>query len=256
MSKIEIIKTSINKIGEGGVNLFKALWYIFQGKIKWEEVSRQIVKTGIGSLFIAVITSTFVGLVLSLQFCTQLSQFGAEHFVGALISGAAIRELGPLIAALIVTGRVGSAVSAEVGSMKASEQIDALIVFGIDPIRYLIVPRLIASAIITPLLCTVSTFLIIIAGMFLAYTVFDLNYNVYLSTVRFVNTTQDVFVMLLKGCVFGITIAIVATTSGLQVRGGAEAVGNAATKTVIWNYILIFIFNYFLTSYFFRIGYE
>lgn len=246
-----MFREEIKHIGEAGINLFKALWYIAGGKIKWEEVARQIVKTGIGSLFIAAITASFVGLVLSLQFCMQLRQFGAEYFVGALISGSAIRELGPIISALVVTGRVGSAVSAEIGSMKASEQIDALIVFGIDPVRYLIVPRLLASAIITPLLCSVSTFLIIVSGMLLAKSAVDLNYDIYLSTVRLVNTTGDVFVMLLKSCIFGITIAIVATTAGLQVKGGAEAIGNAATKTVVWNYVLIFIFNYFLSSYFF-----
>lgn len=246
-------RSAIKHIGEAGVNLFKALWYISKGKIKWEEVALQIVKTGIGSLFIAAITSSFVGLVLTLQFCNQLRQFGAEHYIGAIISVSAIRELGPIISALVVTGRVGSAISAEIGSMKASEQIDALIVFGIDPVRYLIVPRLLASAIITPLLCAVATFLIIIAGMFLANSAVFVNYDVYLSSIRVVNTTQDVFVMLLKACIFGITIAIVATTAGLQVKGGAEAVGQAATKTVVWNYILIFIFNYFLSSYFFRV---
>jgi len=246
-------KSAIKHIGEAGVYLFKALWYISRGKIKWEEVAAQIVKTGIGSLFIAAITSSFVGLVLTLQFCNQLRQFGAEHYIGAIISVSAIRELGPIISALVVTGRVGSAISAEIGSMKSSEQIDALIVFGIDPVKYLIVPRLLASAIITPLLCSVATFLIIIAGMFLANSAVNVNYDIYLSAIRVVNTTKDVFVMLLKGCIFGVTIAIVATTAGLQVRGGAEAVGNAATKTVVWNYILIFIFNYFLSSYFFRV---
>jgi len=247
-----MFEESIKHIGEAGINLFKAVWYIARGKIKWEEVARQIVKTGYGSLFIVVITSSFTGLVLSLQFCNQLRQFGAEHYVGALISGSAIRELGPIISALVVTGRVGTAVAAEIGSMKSSEQIDALMVLGIDPVKYLIVPRLISSAIITPLLSTVATFLIIISGMFLAKFAVDLNYDVYLSSVRLVNTSSDLFVMLLKGCIFGITIAIVATTAGLQVTGGAEAVGNATTKTVVWNYVLIFIFNYFLSSYFFR----
>ena len=244
---------AIKQIGEAGINLFKAFWYIARGKINWEEVARQIVKTGFGSLFIVAITSSFIGLVLSLQLAIQLRHYGAEHYVGALISTTAIKELGPILAAVVVAGRVGTAVSAEIGSMRSSEQIDALVVLGIDPVKYLVVPRLLSSAIITPLLSSISTFLIIIAGMFLAKIVVDLNYDLYLDTVRVVNTTRDVFVMLLKACIFGITIAIVATTAGLQVKGGAEAVGDATTKTVVWSYILIFIFNYFLSSYFFRV---
>lgn len=246
-------REAVEQIGEAGINLFKALWYISRGKIRWEEVARQIVKTGLGSLFIVAITSSFVGLVMALQILTTLKIYGAEAYLGSIISGIAIKELGPIISAIAVTGRVGSAISAELGSMKASEQIDALIVLGINPIRYLIVPRLLSSAIITPLLSSISAFLLIISGMFLAKAVVNLNYDAYLDTVRMNSTSHDIFVMLLKACIFGITIAIVATTAGLQVRGGSEAVGDAATKTVVWNYILIFIFNYFLSSYFFRI---
>ncbi|MEI8388733.1 MAG: ABC transporter permease [bacterium] len=246
-------RESLEQIGEAGINLSKALWYISRGKIKWKEVAVQIVKTGIGSLFLAAITASFVGLVLTLQLLTQLELFGAERFVGGIVSTSAIRELGPILSAIVVSARVGSAISAEIGSMKASEQIDALIVFGIDPVRYIVVPRLLAAGIITPLLCSLSTILCIFAGMILANSVVNLSYDTYLESVRLTNTTHDVFVMLLKAGIYGITIAIVATTTGLQVRGGAEAVGDAATKTVVWNYILIFIFNYFLSSYFFRL---
>lgn len=248
-----MFENAITQTGEAGINLFKALWYIVRGKINWENVAIQIVKTGIGSLFIVAITACFIGLAISQQLAKELRQFGAEHFVGALVSSAAIRELGPVISAIVVAGRVGSAISAEIGSMKASEQVDALVVLGIDPVKYLIVPRLLASGVITPLLSSVSAFLIIISGMFLANLTVNLSYGIYLSAVRLVNTTHDVVTMLIKACVFGITIAVIATTTGLQVRGGAEAVGNAATKSVVWSFIFIFIFNYIITAIFFRI---
>src|SRR3989339_2183523 len=106
-----MFREEIKQLGEAGINLFKAFWYISRGKINWEEVAHQIVKTGFGSLFIVAITSSFIGLVLSLQLSIQLRQFGAEHFVGALISGTAIRELGPIISAVVVAGRVGTAVA-------------------------------------------------------------------------------------------------------------------------------------------------
>ena len=246
-------RSAIKQLGEAGINLFKALWYIVRGKINWHEVALQIVKTGIGSLFIVAITSFFVGFVLALQMAKALMDYGAENYLGAAISTTAIRELGPIISAVVVSGRVGTAISAEIGSMKSSEQIDALIVLGIDPVRYLIVPRLLSSAIITPLLSSLSTFLIIISGMILANAAINVNFDVYMDTVRTANTMTDIFVMLLKGCIFGIVIAIVATTAGLQVKGGSEAVGNATIKTAVWDFILIFILNYFISSCFFRL---
>lgn len=248
-----MFKEGIKQIGEAGLNLLKALGYISRGKINWGDVAEQIVKTGIGSSFIASITASFIGFAMSVQLAKQLLLLGAESYIGALVSTAAIRELAPVISAIVVSARVGSAISAEIGSMKSSEQIDALIVLGIDPVKFLIVPRLIASAIITPLLTVVAALLIIFSGMFLVKYAVNLSYEVYLAGVRVFNSTQDVFIMLLKSVIFGISISIIATTSGLQVEGGAEAVGNATTKTVVWSIIFIFIFNYIITSIFYRI---
>lgn len=246
-------KEAVRQIGEAGLNLLSAIGYISRGKINWGHVAEQIVKNGIGSSFIASITASFIGFAMSVQLAKQLLLLGAESYIGALVSTAAIRELAPVISAIVVAARVGSAISAEIGSMKTSEQIDALIVLGIDPVKYLIVPRLIASAIITPLLAVISAMLMIIAGMLLVNYLIHLNNDVYLSGVRIFNSTQDVFIMLLKSVIFGISISIIATTSGLQVEGGAEAVGDATTKTVVWSIIFIFIFNYIITSIFYRI---
>ena len=124
---------------------------------------------------------------------------------------------------------------------------------GIDPVKFLIVPRLIALALITPLLSIVSALLIIISSMLLVKATINLSHEVYLTGVRIFNTTHDVFVTLLKACVFGIAITIISTTAGLQVEGGAEAVGSAATKTVVWSIVFIFISNYIITSWFFRL---
>jgi len=249
----DMIEEAIQQIGEAGLNLYKAINYIIKWKINWQDVAEQIVKNGIGSSFIASITAIFIGFAMSVQLAKQLLTLNAETYVGALVSTAAIRELAPVISAIVVAARVGSAISAEIGSMKSSEQVDALIVLGIDPVKYLIVPRLLASAIITPLLTVLSAALIIIAGMLLVNYVIHLSFEVYLSGVRIFNSTQDVFVMLLKAFTFGISISIIATTSGLQVEGGAEAVGDSTTKTVVWSIIFIFIFNYIITSIFYRI---
>lgn len=241
-------------VGEAGINFSRAMSYILRGKINIDETAFQIYKAGVGSLFIVIITSMFIGLAISVQLGKELSErFGAEHFVGGLIAMATVRELAPVITAIVVAGRVGAAISAEIGSMKSSEQIDALEVLGVSPIKYLLVPRLIAAAITTPFLTTVAAFISILAGMVLTKASVNLDYGIFLDSVRETIEERDIFVMLLKSVVFGALISILATTLGLQVKGGAEAVGNATTKTVVLSIIFIFTFNYIITSFFFGV---
>lgn len=242
----------IEELGDAGINFTKALKYISTGKIGWGDTAFQVVKAGIGSIFIVTITAVFIGLAMSTQLATELqSRFGAENLVGGIVAIAVVRELAPVITSIVVAGRVGAAIAAEIGSMKTSEQIDALSVLGIDPAKYLLVPRLVASAIVSPLLTVLSAFLAIYSGMILTEQTVSLAPAVYLNAVREFIAVSDVFVMMLKSMIFGICISILATTIGLQVSGGDEAVGNAATKTVVWSIILIFTFNYIITSIFF-----
>jgi phospholipid/cholesterol/gamma-HCH transport system permease protein len=245
----------ISNIGESGINFFQAVHYIFLGRINIGETAIQIQKAGIGSIFIVSITAIFIGLAMSTQLAKQLAEnYGAGNLVGGLVAIAVVRELAPVITSIVVAGRVGASISAEIGSMKTTEQIEALQVLGIDTIRYLLVPRLVAAAITSPLLTVLSAFLSILAGMFLTSLTINLNSAVYLDSIRRALPVGDVFVMMLKSLIFGIAISILATTSGLQVKGGAEEVGNAATKTVVWSIILIFTFNYIITSIFFGVG--
>ncbi len=247
-----ISKDAVSGIGRSGINLAQALKYILRGNLNLKETAVQINKAGIGSIFIVSITAMFIGLALSTQMAQELARrFGAEHLVGGIIGVAVIRELAPVITSIVVAGRVGAAITAEIGSMKVSEQIEALIVLGINPIKYLVVPRLIASSIITPLLSVVAAILSILAGMILTKYAVNLNYGIYLDSTRSFVEVKDLFIMALKAFVFGITITIIATTTALNVSGGAEAVGNAATKTVVWSIIFIFAFNYVITSLFF-----
>ncbi|OGI00541.1 MAG: hypothetical protein A2Y25_00030 [Candidatus Melainabacteria bacterium GWF2_37_15] len=238
-------------VGRSGLNLLETLKYIFRGKINIGDTALQIVKTGIGSLFIVVITQGFIGLAMSTQLAREFEKLGAEHFIGGFIALATVRELAPVISAIVVSGRVGAAISAEIGSMKVSEQIDALSVFGINPIRYLLVPRLLAASMVTPLLTIVAAFVSILAGMLLSKISVDVSYSVYLSSVRQFVMVRDVFIMMFKAVIFGGAIAIIATTTGLEVKDGAEAVGNATTKTVVWSIMTIFALNYIITSMFF-----
>lgn len=247
-------KGAIADIGQSGINLWQSLKFISRGKIDLGETSIQITKAGIGSIFIVVITAVFIGLAMSTQLAKELFQrFGAEQLVGGLVAVAVIRELAPVITSIVVAGRVGAAISAEIGSMKVTEQIDALEVLGINPIRYLLVPRLLACGIVSPLLTVISAFVSILSGMLLTMVAVNLSPSVYLDSIRVFLQTNDVFIMMLKSMVFGSAISIIATTTGLATRGGAEAVGNGATKTVVWSIIMIFTINYIFTSIFFGI---
>jgi phospholipid/cholesterol/gamma-HCH transport system permease protein len=244
----------IENIGESGINFIKSLKFIAKGQINFDETAFQITKAGMGSVFIVSITAIFIGLAMSTQLAKELSeQFGAEHFVGGLISVATVRELAPVITAIVVIGRVGASISAEIGSMKITEQIDALKVLGINPIKFLLVPRLIAAAVITPLLTIISAFLAISSGMILTKYTVNLSPSIYLNSARQFLLVTDVYVMMLKAAIFGIIIAILATTTGLQAGNDAEAVGTATTKTVVWSIMTVFAFNYIITSIFFGV---
>lgn len=244
-------KKIIEDVGQSGINLVESIKYVSKGKINLGETAIQIKKGGVDSIFIVSITAAFIGLALSTQLARELQKYGAEQFIGGLISIAVVRELAPVITSIVVAGRVGAAISAEIGSMQASEQIDALSVLGINPTRYLIVPRLVALAIVSPLLTIISALWAILAGMFLSEKVIQLSYESYLDSIRSFLGAGDILVMMLKASLFGGAISIIATTTGLLVSGGAEAVGNGATKTVVWSIILIFTLNYIITSIFF-----
>jgi len=242
----------IEDIGDSGYNFVEALKYIVQGKLNISNTCEQISKAGIGSIFIVSVTGIFVGLAMSTQLATQLTaKFGAQNIVGGIVALGVVRELAPVITSIVIAARVGASISAEIGSMKSSEQIDALSVLGINPIQYLLVPRLIATAIVTPLLTVLSGFLSLMSGMYLTSILVNLSHQEFLDSARLFIAPEDVYIMMFKSTVYGILISILATTTGLQVKGGAEAVGNAATKTVVWSIVLVFIFNYIITAIFF-----
>ncbi len=241
----------VSYIGSSGINLLETLKFIARGRVNIENTAVQTVKAGIGSLFIVVTTQSFIGLAMSTQLAKEFEKLGAEAFIGGFIGLATVRELAPVISAIVVAGRVGAAISAEIGSMKVTEQIDALRVFGINPLRYLLVPRLIAASMVNPLLTIIAAIVSIMAGMVLSNASVDVSYSAYLNSVRQFVMVRDVFIMMFKAVVFGGAIAIIATTTGLEVKNGAESVGNATTKTVVWSIMAIFTLNYIITSMFF-----
>jgi phospholipid/cholesterol/gamma-HCH transport system permease protein len=235
----------------------KSLRFIFARPFYGQDVVQQMDEIGVKSLGIVLLTGLFTGMVLALQSSVQLKTFGATMYIGNLVSASMIRELGPVLAGLMVAGRVGSGIAAQLGSMRVTEQIDALNTLGTDPIKKLVTPRVLAALIMLPVLTIINDFVGIIGGNVIAALVIGLPSSQYWRTV-WDQIAADGFTMryvpndfvqgLSKPFVFGGLISITACYFGLGTTGGTEGVGQATTRTVVTSSILILIVDYFITQ--------
>jgi phospholipid/cholesterol/gamma-HCH transport system permease protein len=241
----------INFIGLCVINLYKALKCIFQGKISIKNTISQAAIIGYDSLPIALTISMVAGAVLSLQVAQQFVLTGADSYIGGLVSIAITREMAPIFAALAIGARAGTAMTAEIGNMSVTEQIDALKTLKVDPIAYLLVPRLLAGAVVVPLVTIIAEFIGILGGMFVAQSTVELHPYRYIKSVWLYSDTYDIQVSLVKSAVFGILITLICVTHGLQTRGGAREVGLSTTKAAIWTAIAIPLFDLLLSWMFF-----
>jgi phospholipid/cholesterol/gamma-HCH transport system permease protein len=218
---------------------------------KWQNTVDQMVRIGVESVPIVCLIAFFVGLIIAMQSAYQLQQFGATIFVANLVAVSLIRELSPLLTAIIVTGRNGSAIAAEIGTMKVSEEIDALRTMGLNPIKFLVVPRTLAMLIMLPCLTILADFI----GIFGGYTICMLSLDV--TSVRYIDQTisalvfKDLFSGLVKSIFFALIIAKIGSYQGLSVEGGAEGVGKATTKSVVISIFLIIAADLFFTALFY-----
>ena len=238
----------LNNIGLMCSMLFKSFVLAFTPPFKLRNVFKQMEFVGVQSLFVVILTGAFTGMVLSLQSYTALKRFGAESMVGPTVALSMARELGPVLTGLMVAGRAGSAMSTELGTMRVTEQIDALFTMGVNPVRYLVVPRMIAGMLMLPLLAIVTDFVGVIGGYLVGVKFLGINPGVYIGrTIDFV-TVGDIFDGLIKSLFFGLIIALTACYNGYYTTGGAEGVGKAATSSVVQGCVLILISDYLLTS--------
>jgi phospholipid/cholesterol/gamma-HCH transport system permease protein len=236
---------------------WNALRFIFARPFYGGDLVQQMDAIGVQSLGIVLLTGFFTGMVLALQSSVQLKTFGAEIYIGRLVSASMIRELGPVLAGLMVAGRVGSGIAAQLGSMRVTEQIDALNTLGTDPIKKLVTPRVLAALIMLPVLTVINDFVGIIGGNVIASLYVGLPTSLYWRTVweqiaadgfTFRYIPNDFIQGLSKPFVFGGIISLTACYFGLGTTGGTEGVGTATTKTVVTSSILILIVDYFLTQ--------
>jgi phospholipid/cholesterol/gamma-HCH transport system permease protein len=213
--------------------------------------ARALIEMGYFSLPVVALTAIFTGMVLALQSSTGLSRFSAESGIANLVVLSVTRELGPVLAGLMVAGRVGAAMAAEIGTMRVTDQIDALTTLSTNPMKYLVAPRLLAGIIALPLLVVVADILGVFGGFIIATVSLGFAPSMYLqNTVNFMQT-QDVVSGLVKAAVFGFLIALMGCYHGYNSRGGAEGVGAATTSAVVAASVLILAFDYVLTELFF-----
>ena len=214
-------------------------------------ILRQIVYIGYFSLPVVGLTAIFTGMVLALQSYTGFSRFAAEGAVATVVVLSMTRELGPVIASLMVAGRVGAAIAAEMGTMRVTDQIDALTTLSTDPLRYLVLPRLIAGLLTLPVLVLIADIIGVFGGFLVGTYKLNFNPEAYLNRTEQYLQAMDVISGLVKAAVFGFIIALMGCYHGYHSRGGAEGVGQATTHAVVSASILILIFNYALTEAFF-----
>lgn len=215
--------------------------------IRWRLALQQILEVGFRSQLVVVVTGAFTGMVFAAQTYFQFHKFSMETAVGAVVAVSMFRELGPVLTGLMVAGRVGAAMSAEIGTMKVTEQLDALRSLGVHPVDYLVVPRTIAMLVSMPLLVAECVGIGIAAGQFVAVKVMGVSEVYYVRYMEKFTASQDLKMALIKGGVFGILIVFVACSEGLKSPEGAVGVGRATTEAVVRGSLLILIVNFFLT---------
>ena len=213
----------------------------------FHDVVEQFEQIGIGSLTVVVLTGFFTGAVLALQTGITLDQFGARPFVGRLISASMIKELGPVLTGLMLAGRVGSGIAAELGSMVVTEQISALRALGTDPIRKLVVPRVLAGFIMCPILTVVANTVGMLGGWIIALTQLRVSSGVYWSSVVEGLYIQDVWMGIIKPFFLGFVIVTIGCHVGLRTSGGTQGVGRSTTNAVVAASVVVLIVDFFVT---------
>jgi phospholipid/cholesterol/gamma-HCH transport system permease protein len=221
--------------------------HLVMGKINRRNTLEQMVSVGPASLMIALVTASFVGMVFTIQVAREFLYFGAGAAVGGVLALALTRELVPVLTAVVLAGRVGSAFAAEIGTMRVKEQIDALYVLKTDPIDYLVIPRVLACCFMLPVLTILSLLVGILGGLLITTTIYDIPQSLFFTSIQNFLGGWDLVSAIVKAIVFGILIAVIGCNWGLTTNGGAKEVGESTTAAVVTSLLAIFVANFFLS---------
>ena len=250
----------IQRLGAGTIDIFEAIgaFTIFSGQtIRWifarpfdlRNLGYQMSEIGVKSIPVGVVSSFFVGMVMALQLGGPMEKQiqGISTYMGGGISLAMVRELAPVLTAVLLAGRVGSSIAAEVGTMKVTEQIDALTTLATNPVHYLSVPRFLASVISLPLITVMAIVVGILGGAIISYVSLDIPFNMYFENAQALVKLNDLISGVAKTFFFGAEIALVSCFTGFRAKGGAEGVGQATIQAVVFSFMLIIVSDYFIT---------
>ena len=242
------IERRLEEVGRFFLLLWRVLAWTPRPPYDWRELLRQMQRVGVDSVPVILLTAMFTGMVLALQTFNVLARFNAERYVGSLVALSMVRELAPVLGGLVIAGRCGSAMGAEIGTMRVTEQIDALEVMATDPVHYLMVPRVWATVLMLPLLIALGDAIGIYGGYLVSVVLMGANPVSYMANTFQFMDLQDLFSGLIKASFFGMLIAVIGCMKGFYTSGGAEGVGRATTRSVVLASISILISDFFLTK--------
>ncbi len=231
----------------------QGFYHAFMPPLKAKRILEQARKAGVDSLPIVTLISFFIGVILALQTAYLMQRLGSEIYIASIVALSIVREMGPVITSLVVAGRVGSAITAEIGSMQVTEQIDALETLATNPVKYLVVPRLIALSLMLPILTLFADIIGIMGGWFICVQKLGISSSLYMQVTFDALLFKDLFTGTFKTVFFGMIIAFVSCYEGFNVEGGAEGVGKATKQAVVTSFILIIIFDSIFTAVFYFI---
>jgi len=240
--------TLCNQLGKIMLFFFHTIRVLFTTRLKISKLFYQMNRIGVESFSIIVLTGSFAGMVFAMQSYIGFQRVGGEQFIGTIVALGMIRELGPVLTGLMVTGRAGSAITAEIGAMRITEQIDALKTLRINTFQYLVIPRVLAGVIILPFLTLFAMICGIIGGYVISTYVLELSSEDYINGIKNFVELKDITGGLTKAGAFGLILTWIGTYKGFFTHGGARGVGIATTESVVASSVLILIFNYFLTK--------
>jgi phospholipid/cholesterol/gamma-HCH transport system permease protein len=236
-------------LGDWALFATRALTGVFRRSFRGRELLRVAFEVGYASAAVVAVTGLFIGMVLAVQAYGQFHTIGLDTSLGAVIHMSVVRELGPVLAAVMLAGRVGSAMAAELATMRVTEQLDALACLGVDPVKYLVAPRVIACVVLLPLLTVLADLLGVVGSSIICLHVYQIDsYHYWRHTQEFVKV-WDVFTGLAKAVVFGGVLSLIACHRGFNSKAGAEGVGRAATESFVWSFITILILDFFLAMF-------
>jgi phospholipid/cholesterol/gamma-HCH transport system permease protein len=248
------VLNGIDGVGRASLLVFETLVWTIRPPYRFRLLFQAMEFVGVGSLFIVLLTGVFTGAVFALQGANAFRLFSAESLVGSTVAISLARELSPVLTGLMVTGRAGSGIATELGTMRVTEQIDALYTMAVNPVQYLVVPRFIAGLVMVPILSVLFTYVGMVGAWFVGVKLLNIDEGVFLSKVYWFVDPKDLSSGLIKACVFGGILTLVGCYKGFYASGGARGVGIATTQSVVVSSVMILIVDYFLTAAMFELA--